>query len=52
MNWLFYTIIQGTNEETHIQSGMELHTEAVTNNLLKMGIFCDGLVTKKTFWNS
>lgn len=40
---------QGTNEETQIQSGMELHTKAVTNSLLKVGIFCDVLVTKNTY---
>lgn len=37
------------NEEAQIQSGMELYTKAETNNLLKMGIFCHGLVTKKTY---
>lgn len=32
MSWLFYTIIQGTYEDTQVQSGMELHTEAESDN--------------------
>lgn len=39
--------MQGMYPETQIQSGTELHTKAVTDNLLKMGIFWDDLVTKR-----
>lgn len=42
-NWLFYTAILSTNEETQNQSFMALYTEAMTKSLLKMRIIFDGL---------